>query len=153
MSKIRVIALREYAAAVRTKGFILGIILMPLLMGGGMVLQSATQNIVDTDTKRVAVIDRTPDQQLLPLLTAAAEKRNAGAVNEAGRPTKSPFEFVDVGVPNDAESLDAARLKVSQQIREGALFAAVEIGPDVLAPKKKTITTAPTDRTDAFAAI
>ena len=100
-SKTAVIAWREYLAAVRTKGFIIGIILMPLLMGGGLVLQGVTQNIVDLTPRVCEVLDRTPGEQLLPLLQKAADDYN---VNRATDPAthqrvKPPMEFRRVPPP------------------------------------------------------
>ena len=39
MRKTLVVALREYNAAVRTKTFVLGLVMMPILMGGSIALQ------------------------------------------------------------------------------------------------------------------
>jgi len=58
MTKTMVVAIREYLSAVRTKGFVIGVILMPLLMGGGVIVQKFTQDIVDLRPKKCAVIDR-----------------------------------------------------------------------------------------------
>ena len=41
MHKIRVIAAREYSAAVRTKAFIISLLVMPILMGGSILVQAA----------------------------------------------------------------------------------------------------------------
>lgn len=133
MTKTLVIARREFMAAVKTKGFIVGVILMPLLMAGGIILQALTRDIVDLSVKKCAVIDRSPDQQLSSLLIRAAERRNRTIAEE--KQNKPPFEFVVV----DAADLDAARYETSQRIRAGELVALVEIGPDVLSPKKKEV--------------
>ena len=94
-SKTAVIAWREYLAAVRTKGFIIGIILMPLLMGGGLILQGVTQNIVDLTPRVCEVIDRTPDHQLYFKLQTAALAYNAGVTADPGKKSapKPPLRF------------------------------------------------------------
>jgi len=151
--KTLVIARREFMAAVKTKGFIVGVILMPLLMAGGIIIQTLTRDIVDLSTKKCAVIDRSPDQQLSALLLRAADRRNKSIVDEkTGHQTKPKFELAVV----EASDVDAARFRASEQIRGGELMAMVEIGPDVLSPKQKEPSTQPMalpDRSDPYAAI
>ena len=57
MNKALIIAKREYRAAVRTKGFILSIILLPLFMGGGLLAFTLLKDKVDLSDKKIAVID------------------------------------------------------------------------------------------------
>lgn len=139
MSKTRVIAWREYLSAVRTKGFIVGIVLMPLLMGGGLILQRLTQNIVDLSPRVCEVIDRTPGQQLLPLLQTASDQYNANEIIDRNthEKVKPPLEFRAVNAGGDAASLDKARLAVADDIRQGRALASLEIGVHALVPPVK----------------
>src|SRR5947209_787976 len=90
MRKIFVIAAREYKAAVKTKSFLIGIILLPILMGGGFLAQMLVGNQVDTRPKHFAVIDRTRGKEFLSLLTKAADEHNEKQA--AGAPVKTaPF--------------------------------------------------------------
>jgi ABC-type Na+ efflux pump permease subunit len=57
MNKILILFKREYRAAVRTKSFIISLILVPLLMGGGFLAMIIMEKNQDTDDKRIAVID------------------------------------------------------------------------------------------------
>lgn len=153
--KIRVIAIREYLSAVRTKGFIVGVILMPLLMGGGIVLQNFTKDIVDLDPRTVAVIDRTPGQVLVPILQKASARRDATDIvdKKTGKQIKPKFIIEAVDVSGD---LQQTRLSLSDRVRSGKLFAIVEIGPNVLNPKPVEAPTQPTDiakTTDPYALI
>jgi ABC-2 type transport system permease protein len=129
VNKTFVIATREYFATVRTKGFIFGIILMPILMAGGAVLQSLTQRIVDLDTHKVAVLDRTPGGTLALALKDAPQRGAADPPVKTQSTPRAKFEFEIVPLPAD---LDSARLAMSQRVRDGELFATVEIGPKVL---------------------
>ena len=63
MRKVWVIAAREYKAAVKTKSFLIGIILLPIMMGGGFLAQMLFKNQVDLRPKHFAIVDRTPGQQ------------------------------------------------------------------------------------------
>src|SRR5579859_3480560 len=80
MRRILLIAWRDYIATVRTKSFLIGLLLVPLLLvGGGAVLGVLTAFMVitgDTDDKHFAVIDRTAGAKLFAELETAAERRN-----------------------------------------------------------------------------
>jgi len=41
--KVRIIAAREYFSAVRSKSFIVSLVLLPLLMSGGIIAQKVGQ--------------------------------------------------------------------------------------------------------------
>jgi len=133
-SKTAVIAWREYLAAVRTKGFIIGIILMPLLMGGGLILQGVTQNIVDLTPRVCEVLDRTPGEQLLPMLQRAAEDYNANRATDPAthQRVKPPMEFRRVPPPGRSTTLDEARLAAAGEVKQGRAIAMLEIGPQAL---------------------
>jgi ABC-2 type transport system permease protein len=64
MRKILVIARRDYLAAVRTKAFIIGLVMLPVLMAGMIGLLVLLQKMADVDDKPIAVIDRTPGGKL-----------------------------------------------------------------------------------------
>ena len=74
MRKTFWIAKREYKAAVRTKGFIIGMLFAPLLMGGGGIAMLLLKDKVDTTDKKVAVIDHSG--VVAEALTVAADERN-----------------------------------------------------------------------------
>ena len=59
MRKVIRFAIREYRAAVKTKGFIIGLILAPIMMSGGMIAFILLKDRVDTTDKHVAVLDHT----------------------------------------------------------------------------------------------
>ena len=77
MRKMLTVARREYNAAVKSKAFLVSLFLMPIFMGGGALVQLLLKDQVDTQEKRFAIIDRTPDGQLVKALEAAAGTRNA----------------------------------------------------------------------------
>ena len=64
MRRIWVITRREYRANVRSKAFVISLLLMPLLMGGGVLAQRAMRGRVDVEEKRLQVWDRTGVLQL-----------------------------------------------------------------------------------------
>src|SRR5213592_1256981 len=99
MRKVLVIALREYLAAVRSKAFIIGIILMPVLMSAGIIAQVLLHDQVDLTPKRFAIVDRTPGQQFAGLLKDAAKKRNEAP----GADTRPPFVLEDEPVTGNTD--------------------------------------------------
>lgn len=146
MSKALVIAVREYLAAVKTKGFIVGLILMPLLMGGGVAVQAFTKGLDDPTPRSIAVLDRTPGEQLWPALQQAADAYNASGKGFTSFPR---YTVEHVPAPADDAALNQTRLDLSNRVRSGALTSIVEIGPNALKPKPTTLpATAPTEESN-----
>lgn len=136
MSKIWVIAGREYWAAVRTKSFLITLVLLPVLMAGSAVVQYVTKKQADTKDERFAVIDLTQGQKIFPLLKDAADQRNEKVVDpETNRQTKPRFLLETVRPSADTpQAIKEMRYELSQQVRENKLWGFVEIGPGVTAP-------------------
>src|SRR4051812_1029412 len=116
MRKIWVIAAREYKAAVKTKSFLIGIILFPIMMGGGVVGQALFKDQVDLGPKHFAIMDRTPGQQFLSLLEAEARQRNE---KEAASAPTRPAILLEAVPAADAANLAQARLELSDRVRQG----------------------------------
>jgi hypothetical protein len=51
LSKIGVVASTEFGSAVRTKSFVIGILLLPVIMGASILLQLVIAKRVDTKTR------------------------------------------------------------------------------------------------------
>jgi ABC-2 type transport system permease protein len=132
MRRAFAIARREYAAAVKTKGFIIGLLLAPVMMCGGIIAAVALQGQVDVNDKRLVVLDRAGG--LGPALVAAAEARTRSEVTDAKSGKKLKPAYVIELDPASADALPAQRLALSDRVRRGELHAFVEIGPEVLNP-------------------
>ncbi len=65
MRKVMVVAWREFNATVRTKAFVVGIVLMPILMCGSVVVSIVSEKFEDRSSKKIAIVDRTPVARLL----------------------------------------------------------------------------------------
>src|SRR5713101_8365745 len=99
MRKVLVIAAREYLATVRTKGFVISLLLMPLLMSGGYLAQRLVGDQIDVHERRFAIVDRSPGGSLAALLEAKAEERNkTGPVNPQSGKAEPPFA-VEIAPP------------------------------------------------------
>jgi ABC-2 type transport system permease protein len=133
MRKIFVIAKREYQAAVRTKAFIVTLVLMPVLMLGSVAVQALFKKLEDTKEKHYAVIDRTPGQVLTPALKAAVQHHNKVESFEDGRQVGPQFAL-EFQAPNGEtpEAMAEQRYQISQRIEKGELEGLLEIGPDVI---------------------
>lgn len=132
MYKILILALREYKTAIRTKGFIIGLVITPLLMGGGFIAFAVFGDKTDISAKNIVVIDHT--QQLFPSLLEAAEYHNKYQVFDSvkGKQTKPEYKFELVKA--DTENMSALRLQLSDRVRNKEIHAFVEIGPEVIEP-------------------
>jgi ABC-type Na+ efflux pump permease subunit len=132
MRKILWLARREYVASVKTKGFIIGLVLFPVLMSGSAIVIALTEDRVDTDDKRVAVIDRTG--LVADSLVAVAEERNSSKIFEEGTGKKvGPAYILEIVEPDSTDAL-AQKLALSNRVRDGSLHGFVDIGPEALHP-------------------
>jgi ABC-2 type transport system permease protein len=118
---------------VRTKGFIIGLALMPLFMGGSFFVMLITEKRADTNDKRIAVVDHSG-------IVAEAVVREAGERNktaifdkESGKQTR-PAYIIEVVEPDTADA-NGQRLALSDRVRSRELHAFVEIGPGVVSPE------------------
>ncbi len=156
MRKTLVIAIRDYLAAVKTKSFIVGLVLMPVLIGGGVLFGHIANDIKDTKPKKIVVIDHTvpigddgrpttregqplQSQPLYQVLISRAQERNEGLRNEKGELTGAPYE-IEAEFPDDGSpaALDQLRYELSERLRSGELFAFIELGPNIITPPDET---------------
>ncbi len=127
MSRIFTIAQSEFLTLVKTKAFIFGIILMPVLMVGFMFFMSYAQRHVDVERRPFAVIDGTG--VLFAPIVAAADERNARFVS--GDQRTGP-EFVPTAVDLAGRSMDEVKVELSDRIRKKELFAFVDIPAEAI---------------------
>lgn len=132
MRKVLLVALRDYSATVRTKGFIVGLLLAPVLLGGGILAVRLLEDHVDTTDRRIAVVDHSG--VVAPALLEAAKRRNESEIYEPETQKKvGPAYLLEVVTPDEGEA-QKQRLQLSERVREGELSAFVEIGKEVVHP-------------------
>jgi ABC-type Na+ efflux pump permease subunit len=132
MRKTLKLARREYLAAVRTKGFVIALVVAPLMMSGSGVAFALLKDRVDTRERRIALVD--PAGLVAPAVLEAAARRDETETRhpQSGRQIRPAYRFE---VPEGAAPLDdAARLELSNRVRRGDLSAFVEVGPEALHP-------------------
>lgn len=133
MRKVIDIAIREYNAAVRTKAFIISVVLMPVLMGGGIIAHNLLKDQVDISTKHIAVIDRS--SAVGPVLLQAAEIYNAGETTDhvTGEQVKPKIQ-IELVEPAEGDAASRQHLELSERVRRKELTAWVEVGPNIVHP-------------------
>ena len=138
MYRILAIACREFTAMVVTKAFVFTLVLMPILMFGGIVLLPTIQKLNGQKERRIVVADGSG--KLFDSIKEAANQRNraildAIQVNQEAGDIRGSDPFVGVEILNleaseQPELTDSQRLSLSKRIREGDLYAFVEIPAD-----------------------
>lgn len=130
MSKAFTVARTEYLRAIRTKGFIVGVIMMPVLMSGGFIASKLSKETADLSDRRFAVVDRSG--QVFPVLAAAAVEHNRSGIWDRKSPDKqSEAKFVpELFEPPAGESPVVA---LSDRVRHHELAGFLIVGKDVLA--------------------
>jgi ABC-type Na+ efflux pump permease subunit len=141
MRKLWVIAAREYKAAVRTKAFLISLVLVPVLWAASIGIQVLVHKAEDRGTKKFAVVDRTADKQVTSALDAAVKMRNEKWVYDegTGEQNKPKYELIHIPAsPPDQDAILAQRYELSEQCQHGEYEGFLDIGPDVYAPDDST---------------
>lgn len=128
MSRVFIVATSEFLTLVRTKAFLIGVLLMPVFMGGAVLFQRYSENRLDTTTRTVAILDHTGS--ISPVLAAATDAWNERATGKDG--LQGAPKFVMRRVQPGTRSLEALRIELSDQVRREELFAFVEIPAGIL---------------------
>jgi ABC-2 type transport system permease protein len=130
MRKILVIANREYQAAVRTKAFIITLLIMPIMMSGSLVLQWLFRDFKDTTDKHFVVVNHGAPEDLIETILARAQNYNDTQITDpsTGKQIKPRFQIDRVDkAAGPAEAIDVQRFELSEQVRSGILVGFLEI--------------------------
>jgi ABC-2 type transport system permease protein len=124
LRKVFIVAGTEFLNAVRSKTFIISVMIVPAVLAGSIGVQILLSKRGDAGDRRFAVIDHT--RKLYPVIAAAAIAWNARqqAAADEPRPTYLPEEIEPAA---DAQQLDRQRLQLSGRVERQELFAFVEI--------------------------
>ena len=132
MRKILLMARRDYIESVRTKAFVIGLVLAPLLFGSGFLGIAILKKKPDLRDKRIAVLDRTG--LVAPVfLQVAGEKSEKDAYVKKTRVQIAARYLFESVAPSDGDA-QVQRLALSDRVRRGDLFAFLEIWPEALHP-------------------
>ncbi len=126
--KIYVVATTEFGSAIRTKSFLVSLLLLPVIMGASILLQIFVAERVDTKPRKFVVIDQSG--ALYPAIEQAAAAHNAKLPEARGKNARPRMEPEPAA---HAEDLSLA-LDLSDRIHRGELDAYVEIPAGVIEP-------------------
>ncbi len=136
MRKAFVVMMREYKTTIRSKAFVIALFIMPIFMFGGIAIQASLEGKVDTQTKKIAVIDRSG--KMYEALEEGVRQHNEDLIDpQTKQLTRAKFELVKIEprAGHEQEQL----LELSQWVRELRIFAFIDIAPHILEGNKKEI--------------
>lgn len=131
MRRILLIARRDFLAAVKSKPFLFGLILAPLLFGSGFIGLAVLKAKPDIAPRHVAILDRT-GTTAQAIIDAAAAKSAAHMYDKLTQKQLEPAWSFEIVAP--APDADAQRLALSERVRRRELYAFLEIGALALHP-------------------
>lgn len=132
MNKIWTLFKREYRAAVRTKSFIISLLLVPIMMGGGFAAMIIMEKNKDTDDKRFVVVDHSG--LMTGPLNEALEARNSKEIFHTHTGDKIDAAYLVEYMEPDLQDPQGQQLALSGRVESQKLYAFIEIGPDILHP-------------------
>lgn len=132
MNKIWTLFKREYRAAVRTKSFIISLVLVPIMMGGGFAAMIIMENNKDTDDKHFVVIDHSG--LMTGPLNEALETRNSVDIFHSNTGDQIDAAYLVEFMEADLQDPEGQQLSLSNRVDSQELHAFIEIGPDILHP-------------------
>jgi ABC-2 type transport system permease protein len=127
-NKALIVAVSEFTTLTRSKAFLVGLALMPVIMAIGFGVQKFTRENVDTKDRRFVVVDRSG--VLYPAIAAAAEQSNQSAIDGGTRKAPRYLPTEQSFAPDD----QAARSALSDRVRKDELYAFIEIPADIVDP-------------------
>lgn len=162
MDKIFTIAAREYKAAVRSKAFILTMLMMPIFSFGSILVQVVLEK-VDVKEMKIAVVDRSEGGKLGEVLKQLVDENSEFKKQLTEATKKNPEiekaapqlkELVSMKMAietippskDDKESILQQRYELSQRVENGELDGFVEIGKEVYKPITKLAEEQPDDQ-------
>jgi len=137
MNRILTIAQSEFLSLIRTKAFIIGILLVPVLMTLFITFMNYAEDHVDTTDRRIAVIDET-GVLWEPLQRAAAEHNTEAGVDA----DKTEPHFILERVEPGARAKDDVAVELSRRVKAKELFAFIELPKDILVAREPEASTA-----------
>ncbi len=155
MRKTFIVAQSEFATLVRSKAFIVSVLLMPIVMSLSVFLVRSTKNTTDYKDRTFAFVDYSGviGEPLVAVANLYNSSSGEGAASDdrGSRPSKGrdlapglnlskpPLlrkgaRFIPVEVKLDGRTPEQMRLDLSERVRREELFAFVEFPKDLVDP-------------------
>lgn len=135
MHKIWTLFKREYRAAVRTKSFVISLLMVPLMMGGGFLAMIIMEKKIDTEDKKFVVIDHSGFMQ--EHIDAALETHNTNDIINSRTGDQIDPAYIVEYAEADLQDPEGQHLAISERVKSQELHAFIEIGPDILHPTEE----------------
>ncbi|HEV3331285.1 MAG TPA: ABC transporter permease [Bryobacteraceae bacterium] len=132
MRRILLIAKRDFVATVMTKAFIVGLLILPILMGGGFLVIAGMQAKNNAQEQHVAILDRSGAVAAAVIEAAEEANRRDMFDKTTGRRLMPQYRF-EATTAADGD-WDRQRLLLSDRVRRRELVAFVDIGPEAIHP-------------------
>lgn len=134
MRRILLIAKRDYLAAVRAKAFLIGLIVAPIMFGGGFIGMTLMKKNPDLADRRIGIVDRS-GAVAASIIQAAEDKASRERFDKlTGRQIQPRYVFETVAP--DARVAEQ-RLALSDRVRRHELFAFLDIGASAIHPAER----------------
>lgn len=133
MRRILLVARRDYLATVRTKAFLVGLLVAPLLFGGSIIAMALFRDRPEKADRRVAIVD---SSGAAGAIVQALQEKNAREMYDKKTGGQVLPRYVFETLTPGAGDGNQQRLALSQRVRRGELYAFLEIGADALRPGK-----------------
>jgi ABC-2 type transport system permease protein len=128
LRKALTIAKRDYLATVRTKAFLFGLVVAPVLFGGGSIAGTFLKGKPNLSDRRIAIVDYTGAVADV-FATTVTEKTNRESFVQETHRQIAPRYVVESVTPAGGAQL----LELSERVRNKQLAAFVVISKDALA--------------------
>lgn len=133
MRKTFIVAQSEFATLVRSKAFMVSVVLMPVVMMASILLVRATKDATDYKDRTFAFVDYSG--VIAEPLKAVAQMYNSSTGEGATGPlARKGARFIPVEVKPDGRSEDDLRLDLSERVKKQELFAFVEFPKQIVDP-------------------
>lgn len=132
MRRILLIAKRDFISSVMTKAFIFGLLVMPILVGGGFFVIAGMQARNNAQEQHVAILDRSGLVAAAVIEAAEDANRRDMFDKTTGRRLMPQYRF-EQSTPPDG-NWDRQRLLLSDRVRRRELIAFVDIGQEAIHP-------------------
>ena len=129
MSKLKTIIKREYLTRVKSKGFVIGTIIGPLVMSSFVLVPFLLGRYSGPDQYRIAVLDQTGDPALTERMSALLEPKRSG---------QSHYEVIREEV-KPGEEIEPHRQALADKLARKQLDGYLILPPDALTQKEITI--------------
>ena len=132
MRKTLIVAQSEFATLVRSKAFIISVILMPLVMALSIFLVRTTKDTTDYKDRTFAFVDYSG--VIGEPLKAVAEMYNSSTGQTPAPMVRKGARFIPMEVKPGGRNPDDVRLELSERVRREEIFAFVEFPRELVDP-------------------